>query len=83
MSTIKSKVLKTLTSGKQFTAGQMAGIFRTTEGTITARVSDLRSQGYSIYSNVAKNGKTAYRLGHPSRAMVAAAFAVAGSSMFS
>jgi len=83
MSTIKNKVLKTLTSGKQFTAGQMAGIFRTTEGTITARVSDLRSQGYSIYSNVAKNGKTAYRLGRPSRAMVAAAFAVAGSAMFS
>ena len=83
MSTIKNKVLKTLTSGKQFTAGQMAGIFRTTEGTITARVSDLRSQGYSIYSNVAKNGKTAYRLGRPSRAMVAAAFAVAGSTMFS
>ena len=83
MSTIKSKVLKTLTSGNQFTAGQMAGIFRTTEGTITARVSDLRSQGYSIYSNVAKNGKTAYRLGRPSRAMVAAAFAVAGSTMFS
>jgi len=83
MSTIKNKVLKTLTSGKQFTAGQMAGIFRTTEGTITARVSDLRSQGYSIYSNVAKNGKTAYRLGRPSRAMVAGAFAVAGSAMFS
>jgi len=83
MSTIKNKVLKTLTSGKQFTASQMAGIFRTTEGTITARVSDLRSQGYSIYSNVAKNGKTAYRLGRPSRAMVAAAFAVAGSAMFS
>jgi predicted ArsR family transcriptional regulator len=79
---IQTKVLKTLQSGKQFTAGQMAGIFRTTEGTIAARVSELRAQGYSIYSNTAKNGKTAYRLGRPSKAMVAAAYAAAGSSVF-
>jgi len=79
---IQSKVLKTLKSGKQFTAGQMAGIFRTTEGTISARVSELRAQGYSIYSNTAKNGKTAYRLGTPSRAMVATAYAALGSSVF-
>ena len=79
---IQSKVLKTLKSGKQFTAGQMAGIFRTTEGTIVTRVSELRAQGYSIYSNTAKNGKTAYRLGTPSRAMVATAYAALGSSVF-
>jgi predicted ArsR family transcriptional regulator len=79
---IQTKVLKTLKSGKQFTAGQMAGIFNTTEATVAARVSDLRAQGYAIYSNTAKNGKTAYRLGVPSRAMVAAAFAAAGSSVF-
>ena len=79
---IQTKVLKTLKSGKQFTAGQMAGIFRTTEGTISARVSELRAQGYSIYSNTAKNGKTAYRLGTPSRAMVATAYAALGSSVF-
>ena len=79
---IQSKVLKTLKSGKQFTAGQMAGIFRTTEGTVAARVSELRAQGYSIYSNTAKNGKTAYRMGTPSRAMVATAYAALGSSVF-
>jgi len=79
---IQTKVLKTLKSGKQFTAGQMAGIFRTTEGTIATRVSELRAQGYSIYSNTAKNGKTAYRLGTPSRAMVATAYAALGSSVF-
>jgi len=79
---IQTKVLKTLKSGKQFTAGQMAGIFRTTEGTVAARVSELRAQGYSIYSNTAKNGKTAYRLGTPSRAMVATAYAALGSSVF-
>lgn len=79
---IQSSVLKTLKSGRQFTAGQMAGLFNTTEATVAARISELRAQGYSIYSNTAKNGKTAYRLGTPSRRMVAAAFAAAGSSVF-
>jgi len=79
---IRNSVLKTLMSGKQFTAGQLAGLFRTTESTVAARISELRAQGYSIYSNTAKNGKTAYRLGTPSRRMVAAAFAAAGSSVF-
>ena len=79
---IQTSVLKTLKSGRQFTAGQLAGLFRTSEATVTARISELRAKGYSIYSNVAKNGKTAYRLGTPSRAMVAAAFAVQGASVF-
>lgn len=79
---IQTSVLKTLKSGRQFTAGQLAGLFSTTEATVAARISELRAQGYSIYSNVAKNGKTAYRLGAPSRAMVAAAFAAKGSSVF-
>lgn len=79
---IRSSVLKTLKSGRQFTAGQLAGLFGTTEGTIAARVHELRSMGYPIYSNLAKNGKTAYRLGTPSRRMIAAAFAVAGNTVF-
>lgn len=79
---IQSGVLKVLKSGKQFTAGQIAGLFRTTEATVVARISELRSQGYAIYSNRAKNGKTAYRLGRPSKEMVAAAFKAAGSSVF-
>lgn len=79
---IQNSVLKTLKSGRQFTAGQLAGLFGTTESTVAARISELRAKGYAIYSNRAKNGKTAYRLGVPSRRMVAAAFAVAGSSVF-
>ena len=79
---IQSSVLKTLKSGRQFTAGQMAGLFSTTESTVAARISELRAQGYSIYSNTAKNGKTAYRLGTPSRRMIAAAYAAVGSSVF-
>ena len=79
---LQAKVLKTLKSGKQFTAGQMAGLFGATESSVASRISELRAQGYSIYSNTAKNGKTAYRLGVPSRRMVAAAYAAAGSSVF-
>ena len=79
---LQTKVLNVLRSGKQFTAGQIAGLFGSTEGSVAARISELRAQGHSIYSNTAKNGKTAYRLGKPSRAMVAAAYAVGGSEMF-
>ena len=79
---LQNSVLKTLSHGRQFTAGQMAGLFSTTESTVAARISELRAQGYSIYSNTAKNGKTAYRLGTPSRRMIAAAYAAAGSSVF-
>lgn len=79
---IQNSVLKTLKSGRQFTAGQLAGLFGTTEDTVQARISELRAKGYSIYSNTAKNGKTAYRLGTPSRRMVAAAYAAMGSTVF-
>lgn len=46
----------------------------------------LRSEGYSIYSNIRKNsrGETVvqYRYGKPSRKMVAAAFAKHGATIF-
>lgn len=80
---MQEKIVNTLSGGKQFTASQLATLFKTTEGTVAARVSELRAQGFAIYSNKAKNGRTAYRLGSPSRRMVAAAFASAGSSVFS
>ena len=79
---MQTKVLKTLSSGKPYTAAQLSNLFKTTEGTVAARVSELRAQGYAIYTNKAKNGKSAYRLGTPSRRMVATAFAAAGSSVF-
>ena len=79
---LQNSVLKTLSHGRQFTAGQMAGLFGTTETSVAAGISELRSQGYSIYSNTAKNGKTACRLGTPSRRMIAAAYAAVGSSVF-
>ncbi len=80
---LQTKVLNVLKSGRGFTPAQIAALLRTTEGSVSARVSELREQGYAIYNNTTKNGKTAYRLGTPSRRMVAAAYAMQGSSIFS
>lgn len=80
---LKNRVLKVLESGRQFTPAQLAGLTGTTEDSIRPRISELRSEGFAVYSNVTKNGKTAYRLGTPSRKMVAAAYATMGSDAFS
>jgi biotin operon repressor len=49
-------------------------------------IQELRSQGYSIYTNTKTNHRgetvTVYRYGKPSRAMVAAAYAKHGAELF-
>lgn len=79
---LQSKVLNVLRSGKNFSASAIAKQLRTTDASVGARISELRSQGHAIYSNVGKNGNTVYRLGTPSRRMVALAFATLGSTAF-
>lgn len=79
---IQTKVLNVLSTGKNFSAKAIANQLRTSEGTVSARISELRSQGHAIYSNSGEEGKTVYRLGIPSRRMVATAFAAAGCSVF-
>ena len=79
---LKDKVLNILKSGRQFTPAQIAGLVNSTEDSVRPRISELRSEGHAIYTNQTKNGKTAYRLGTPSRRMVAAAYAVLGSQGF-
>lgn len=74
------KLIGFFNSGKEITQKQAAGLFGVTN--LSARVSELRSQGYSIYTNKTKNGKTSFRMGTPSRRMVALAHAVGGSSVF-
>lgn len=80
---IKNRILKVLESGRQFTPAQLAGLTGTSEDTIRPRISELRSEGYAVYTNQTKNGKMAYRLGTPSRRMVAAAYAAMGGEAFS
>jgi predicted ArsR family transcriptional regulator len=79
---LKTRVLKVLKSERNFTPAQLAGLTNTTEDSIRGRISELRSEGYAVYSNTTKNGKLAYRLGTPSRKMVAAAYATMGSDAF-
>lgn len=79
---LQTKVLNVLRTGKNFSAVAIAKQLRTTEGSVSARISELRSEGHAIYSNPSNEGKTVYRLGSPSRRMVATAFAAAGCSVF-
>jgi transcription initiation factor IIE alpha subunit len=80
---LKQRVLKVLESGRNFTPAQLAGLTGSSEDSIRPRISELRSEGHAVYTNTTKNGKTAYRLGTPSRKMVAAAYAMMGVEAFS
>jgi predicted ArsR family transcriptional regulator len=75
-----SKVFNTLvTEGRQATAKQMGAWFGASATTVAARVSDLRSAGYAVYANKKTDTKgrtsTFYRVGTPTKAVVAAGIA--------
>jgi hypothetical protein len=78
-------VLKALLSGEELTASQIRSRFAVGNPHEVVRV--LREKGYAIYLNERTNSKgevtQKYRLGTPSRAMVAAAYAVLGTTAFS
>ena len=74
------KLMGFFKSGKEITSAQAEGLFGVTN--LSARVSELRAQGHAIYTNKTKNGKTAYRLGKPSRRMVALAYSLVGNQAF-
>jgi hypothetical protein len=78
--TQNAKILNFLRSGQSLTAAQASSMFGVK--TVSARVAELRAAGQPIYTNVSKAGKTSYRLGRPSSAMIAAAYAAVGSSVF-
>lgn len=63
--------------GKQKSPGQLAAQFGTSRNSIAARISEIRDDGYAIYTNrhVDSKGRVTsyYRHGRPSRAMVVAA----------
>jgi predicted ArsR family transcriptional regulator len=77
MNTTKSQMLlEALQKGEQLTAKQIASRFGIANP--TASVSALRFDGYAIYANKRTNKRgdtfTKYRLGTPSRAVVAAGY---------
>lgn len=71
--------------GKEKTAKQLASQFKTTVGTVQARISELRTQkGFAVYANkktdTAGRTKTFYRVGTPTRAVVAAGYKALASN---
>jgi len=70
------KVLEALQSGEQLTAKQIASRFKLVKP--HNAIYDLRQSGYAIYLNEHKNSKgqvtTKYRLGNPSRKLIAAGY---------
>lgn len=77
-------LLKHLQAGKAFTAKQIQASFGIQHPASAVRA--LREQGYCVYSNETKlsTGKVAtkYRIGKPSKRMLALAYKVAGNGIF-
>lgn len=74
--TKQNRVLEALQSGEQLTAKQIAARFNVKNPTAT--ISNLRFEGYAVYANKHTDTKgrvsTKYRLGKPSREIVAAGY---------
>jgi predicted ArsR family transcriptional regulator len=74
--TKQERLLEALRNGEQLTAAQIKARFGIANPTAT--VSDLRFNGFAVYANrrTDTNGRTTtkYRLGTPSRAVVAAGY---------
>ena len=83
MMTKQSRLLEALKSGEKLTAAQIKARFGIANPTAT--VSDLRYSGYAIYGNQHTDSKgrvsTKYRLGTPSREVVAAGFRALAQSV--
>ena len=77
ITTMKAAVLATLKNNERgVTASQLEAWLNV--GNVRATISDLRFDGYAIYANRNTDSKgrtkTFYRLGRPSRAIVAAGY---------
>ena len=77
--TKSARFLTALKNGEELTAKQITARFGIANPTAT--VSDLRLRGgYAVYANTNRNGVTKYRLGTPSRAVVAAGYRAMASN---
>ena len=80
-----AKLLNAFEQGKEFTAKQISASFKLKNPHEAVR--QLRNKGYAIYANektMSRGGKAIkYRLGQPSRRMVALAAQMGGGEIFS
>ena len=70
--TIQDSVLTALQSGKEYTSAELKSRFKA--GNPQAVIQSLRFAGHPVYLNTKKNGVKKYRLGTPSKAVVAAGY---------
>lgn len=82
----KAKLMTAFNSGADFTESQIASRLNVSPSRARYLVTELRQDGNAIYRNnkTFANGSTAtvYRLGTPSKAMVAAAARWEGAAIF-
>ena len=76
--TIQDSVLTALKSGQELTSNQIASKFGA--GNPQSVIQSLRFSGHAVYLNTKKNGTRKYRLGTPSRAVVAAGYKALAST---
>jgi predicted ArsR family transcriptional regulator len=83
--TKQTRLLEALQNGEQLTAKQMKARFGIANPTAT--VSNLRFSGFAVYANQHTDTKgrvtTKYRIGRPSRAVVAAGYRALAASKVS
>jgi hypothetical protein len=83
MSVAKSqneKLVAFFQTGKSLTEAQARARYGVAN--LPARIAELRAEGYSIYKNTSKSKGTSYKLGKPTRAMIAAAYSLMGAQAF-
>jgi hypothetical protein len=73
------RLVRYFSTGRSITPAQARSRFGIRN--LRARVNDLRSEGYCVYTNRTKTG-TSYRIGKPNREIVSIAYSVAGSTVF-
>lgn len=73
--TQNENILNFLATGKTLWPKRAAKLFKVKR--LSARIGELRQEGYPIYRN-----EGTYRLGKPSRTMVAAAYRLFGAQAF-
>jgi hypothetical protein len=76
--TQEARVLSALESGETLTPAQIGSRFGVKNP--TALITSLRAKGNAIYFNERKTRKSFYRLGKPSKAVVAVGYAVLGAA---
>jgi hypothetical protein len=75
------KLIKFLNEGNTITSRQAESRFKIRN--LRALIHELRSRGYSIYATRDRTtGTNTYRIGRPSRKMVALAYQIQGSELF-